>query len=472
MKQIIKALFVSATFIIFSCESLLEIEPRQSIDSSKALTTLEGINSNLANIYNYLKDVTLYGRDYIATTEALADNARIINRAGGRYQNQGTNVINAHLISWPISYRAINEINLLLEALPKANISATTRDEVEGQVRALRTLFYFNLMRAFAYEPGKEPNAESNKGGVPLMLTGVLSEQQIELLPRATQAEVYSLMYDDLTIATAKAPDAGVPQYISKAAAHAIFAKVALYNEDWAVAEFQATEALVLKNTLATTSSYVGSWRTATHPESIFEVLFKNTNENIGVNESVQSAFSTRVALTSSNLGGYGAVVPTPAFLNLFEAGDVRRNLYEVGVTRSGSAVIETTKFMGKTGTLYMDNIPVIRVSEVYLIRAEARAQQGAAKEEDALEDLNVIVARAGLTELVGLTGTALINEIINQRRLELGFEGDRWFDLKRRGADVIKATGNVLYDNFRILAPLPVREIQANTALAQNLGY
>lgn len=472
MKQIIKAIFVSATFIFFSCESLLEIEPRQSIDSSKALTTLEGINSNLANIYNHLKDVTLYGRDYIATAEALADNARIINRAGGRYQNQGTNVINAHLLSWPISYRAINEINLMLEALPKANISTTTKDEVEGQVRALRALFYFNLMRAFSYEPGKAPSAEVNKGGVPLMLKGVLSEKEIELLPRATQEDVYTQIYADLTIATTKAPDDGEPHYITKAAVHAIFAKVALYNQDWVAAESHASAALAINNTLATTSNYISSWRTAVHPESIFEILFKNANENIGVNESVQSAFTTRVALNSSSLAGYGAVVPTTAFLNLFEVDDVRRGLYEMGVTRSSSAVIETTKFMGKTGTLYMDNIPVIRVSEVYLIRAEARAQQGAAKEDDALEDLNVIVTRAGLDELAGLTGTALLDEIIHQRRLELAFEGDRWFDLKRRGVDVVKATGNVPYDNFRILAPLPIREIQANAELVQNLGY
>jgi hypothetical protein len=305
---------------------------------------------------------------------------------------------------------------------------------------------------------------------VPIYLTGVLAPEQIELKPRNTIAEVYAQIYADLTDGVAKSPLTGGPYYITKAAATAIFAKVALYNQDWAKAEQLATDALALKGALVTNANYVASWRSATHPESIFEILFKNTGEAIGVNESVQSAFTTRVSLTSSTLGGYGAVVPTTEFLNLFAAGDVRRNLYELGVARAAQTVIECTKFLGKTGTIYMDNLPVIRVSEVFLIRAEARARQN--KNVEALSDVNAIATRAGVTAYVGLTGAPLLNAIIAQRRLELAYEGDRWFDLKRRGQDVVKTTGNVPFTDFRILANIPVREIQSNPNLIQNLGY
>ncbi len=473
MKYINRIIILSALLAFSACESMLDIEPRQSVDASKALNTAEGIKSNLANIYSYFKTTVLYGRDFIATSEGLADNTRIINRAGGRYVNQGANVPLSHLGNWEFAYAAINEINLLLEALPKAEMADELRVETEGEAKALRALLYFDLMRAYAYEPKMVPpsNNSADTLGVPLYLAGVLALEQIELKARNPIAEVYAQIYADFTDALAKAPLTGGPNYITKAAAYALFAKAALYNQDWEKAEQLATEAIALKGTLVTNANYISSWRASTHPESIFEILFKNPGESIGTNESVQSAFTTRVSLTATTLGGYGAVVPTTQFLALFATNDVRRTLYELGVARSAQTVIECTKFMGKTGTIFMDNLPVIRVSEVYLIRAEARAKQNG-KESGALIDLNAVATRAGLPAFTGLSGASLMNAIIAQRRLELAFEGDRWFDLKRRGQDVIKASGNVLYADYRILANIPLREIQSNVNLKQNPGY
>lgn len=461
--------------MISACESLLEVEPKQSVDPSATLST-EGIESRLANIYSYLKTSFLYGRDFVATAEALADNTRIINRAGGRYQQQGSNAINNHMNNWEYAYAAINEINLLLGDLPIADIAEAQRTSTEGQAKALRALLYFDLARVYGYEPNMgTPLADF--GAVPLMLNGVLVEADIVKRPRDTQADVYAQIYADLSDALTKAPDTGGPAYITKAAVNALFAKVALYNRDWVSAENYATEAITLTATsfpLVPNSGYVNSWRVAVNPESIFEVTFTSAGESIGVNESVQSAFSSRISILTSKIGGYGAVVPTTAFYNSYAAADVRKGLYQNGLDRaaSGTIVIETTKFMGKTGTLYMDNIPLIRTSELYLIRAEARARQ-AGKEGDALADVNVIAVRAGLPAYVGLTGQPLLDAIWQQRRWELAFEGDRWFDLKRRGADVVKTTGNVPYTDPRILAPLPVREILAHgDILIQNAGY
>lgn len=476
MKSTYKFFTLALILTLGACDSLLDIEPRQSVDSSKALTTQEGISAGLANVYSYLKTTVMYGRDFVATSEALSDNSRIINRAGGRYQNQGNNVAFNHLGNWDFAYAAINDINLLLEALPNANITSTYRTEVEGQAKGLRALFYFDLMRAYAYEPNMAP-AGTDLGGVPIQLTGILYPDQIELKPRSSIAEVYALIYSDLTEAMAKCPTTGIPAYMTKVAATAIFSKVALYNQDFAKAEQLATDAITTFTApgtgrgLTSNSNYISHWRVSSHPESVFEIAFRNANESIGVNESVQSAFTTRVGLTSTTLGGYGAVVPTTAFLALFSANDVRRSLYENGVSRSNSIVIECTKFLGKTGTVYMDNIPVIRLSELYLIRAEARARQNN-NDVGALSDLNAITTRAGLPAYVALTGNALLNAIYAQRRLELAYEGDRWFDLKRRGVDVVKTTGNVPFSDYRILANIPVREIQSNPNLAQNPGY
>jgi starch-binding outer membrane protein, SusD/RagB family len=455
---------------VLSCTQLVEIEPRQSVDASQALNSPEAIQSALTNIYSYLKTTVIYGRDLVATSEALGDNSRIINRAGGRYVNQGNNVINSHFIGWSTHFTIINEINLVLEALPKVNMTVAAKTAAEGEIKCIRALTYFNLARIFGWDPGVI--ATPNFGAVPIVRTGILNPDQITFPARNSIDEVYRFIYEDLDEAIAKAPTTGGPHRITRGGAYAIYAKVALYRGDWANAARYATEAINARvGILVTNANYVSAWRDRIHPESIFEVLFQLEAESQGVNESNQSAFTTRTSLTSTALAGWGAVVPTAAFLALHQPGDVRRQLYQTGLNRANTVVEECTKFLGKTGTIYMDNVPVVRVSEMVLTRAEALARSNTNLTQ-ALDDVNSIRTRAGLAPVVGLTGQALLDEILLQRRLELAFEGDRWFDLKRRGENIVKATGNLQYGDPRYLAPIPVREIQVNPSLVQNAGY
>src|SRR5687767_4953526 len=173
MKSILKISTLLLVLLLSACEDILNIDPQQSIASDQALTTPEGVRANLADIYSSFKNVLLYGRDFVATSEALADNALVIDRAGGRYVQQGANAPTANMGNWATAYATINEINLMLEALPKvAGATQTFKDETEGQIRALRALLYFDLMRVYAYEPNMAP-AGLDKGGVPLALTGV-----------------------------------------------------------------------------------------------------------------------------------------------------------------------------------------------------------------------------------------------------------------------------------------------------------
>ncbi len=479
--------FIVLTLVLFtaSCNSLLEIDPRQSIDTSVALSTREGINAAVTNVYTYLKSQALYGRDLLAISEALADETRIINRAGGRFVNEGQNVINSHLGGWATYYAGINNSNLILDALPNSPFTANEQAAIEGEVKFLRALFYFNLSRVYTFDPKVAP-AALNKGGVPLAASaGVNSPESVEYPARASVDDVYKQIYADLTDAVAKAPTTGAPNKASKAAATALFARVALYNEDYPNAIKYATDALAAGvGRFVGTADYVAAWRGNSHPESIFEVLFQTRQESLGVNNSLQSAYTSLESVAQANslaalrptplppANGWGSVVPTAAFLALHQTGDVRRLLYQDGLNRSNSVVTECTKFLGKSGVIYMDNIPVIRVSELFLIRAEALARSNGDLAA-ALADVNRIRTRAGLAAAPAtLTNAQVQAEIVLQRRLELAFEGHRWFDLKRRGQDVMKSTGNVLYGDTRTLAALPISEIQANKNLVQNTGY
>ncbi len=468
-----------------SCTDLLDVQPRASIDSVTALTTEDAVNAAVNGIYDRLQSTNLYGRDLVAIPEALADNGRATNKSGRlnpEYQNQ----VNAHFIHWQTSYFAINQANLVLDALPKVEkMTQANKDFVEAQALFIRGLLYFELMRAYAYEPTVEIK-EASKGGVPLLKSGVVDATQIKLEGRASINDVYESIYSDLTNSIAKFTSSGrtaTASFANRTAAQAMFSRVALYRGDYTNAAKYATDALATGSVgrFQTRDTYVSAWRSANHPESIFEIQFQ-TNENIGVNTSLQTTYTTLVASGNrTTTGGFGDLVPTKALLDAYESEkdadgkvivDVRRSLYELGTAGRGTAEIECTKFLGRSGQVNLDNIPVIRVSEMYLNRAEALARSGNAA--GALTDLNVIRTRAGLPAATGLTGAALITEILKQRRLELAFEGHRFFDMKRLGLDIVKAAPvqNLNFTDFRVLAPIPIREIQANANLKQNTGY
>jgi starch-binding outer membrane protein, SusD/RagB family len=483
MKNILKYIALIGIVVFTSCKDLIEVTPRQAIDTETALNSQENINAAITDVYVSLKSVDMYGRDLFSTTEALADDSRIINRAGGRYVNNASNVINNHIGGWATYYTAINKANLVLKALPKSTFADAKKTEIEGELKFLRALLYFNLVRIYAFDP-KVAIAVLDKGGVPILLDGVNAVSEVTYPKRASVADVYAQLYKDLTDAVAKAPTTGAPHRATKAAANALFARVALYNEDWDNAIKYSTDALAGGvGRFVTGGEYVASWRGNIHPESIFEILFQTRQENIGVNESIQSAYTTissvaeataLAALRPTTLppaSGWGAVVPTTALYALYDTIDVRRNLYQLGLNRSNTVVNECTKFLGKSGIVYMDNIPVIRISELYLIRAEAYAKKGD-KLVESLADVNRIRIRAGIAASTAATSAALLTEIEKQRRLELAFEGHRWFDLKRQGKDIVKTTGNVPYGDARRLAPLPVSEILVNKNLVQNTGY
>ncbi len=483
MKKIFLYTLTLSLLVLSSCSDLLDVSPRQSIDAATALTTEEALDATLVGAYDALQSTNIYGRDILAIPDALADNGRATNKSGRlnpEYQNQP----NAHMVNtWATAYFAINQVNLVLGATSSVKLSDAKKASVEGQALFLRGLMYFELMRIYAYTP-KAIVEQQNRGGVPLITKGVLELKQIEYGARPSIDDCYKQIVADLNDAATKLTATAAsraPFYPTKGAAQAVLSRVYLYMGDWVNAEKSSTDALASGiGKFQTAATNVSAWRAASHPESMFEINYQ-TNENIGVNTSLQTTYTTLVELgNTAKTGGFGDLVPSANLLALMESEkdstgkiflDNRRQLYERGTAGRGAAETECTKFFGRSGAVNLDNIPVIRISEMYLNRAEALYNQG--KEADALKDVNIIRTRAGLVARPAtLTGAALLTEILNQRRIELAFEGHRFFDLKRLGRDITKIPTNIPFTDFRILAPLPVREIQTNSNLKQNFGY
>ena len=506
------------TMLFAGCDKKLDINPRQSLDASQAFASVASTEAAINSVYGRLKASSLYGRDMIVIADALGDMA-FSNARGNRFVNENANLPAAgnttnHMITWADSYRAINEANLILDnmnGVPGTNAAVLAR--WEGEMKFLRALLYFDLVKAYSYAPTFTVPAQ-DKGGVVLTTTGFNSgTAAINYFPaRAATADVYRLIMSDIyqSMSLLSASNKGV-YYASKISAMALGSRVALYEGNYLRADSFATAAMATTGigTLSTTANHVAGWRAVTNTESIFEVRFATPQEVIGsiavtLHGALNNFGSTaNLGQTSSTAnGGFGPLVPNlkllvdlgittvpaPSAANIgfgatnipviTRSGDVRNLLFECGTLASGGRWIECTKFIGKSGVPGLDNVPVLRRAELVLNRAEARARMGgAANEAGAWTDLNTLrTARiVGFTAPVtALTGTALINEIMKQRYLEFAFEGQRYWDMKRNGLAISKVlpSVNLPASDFRYNARIPLGDVDGNQNLIQNFGY
>jgi hypothetical protein len=496
MKNYLKITLISAAVLIASCKDTLDFDPQQSIDSSTALNSVDNIKSAVTGAYVPLKSTNLYGNRMVTLGEALADNGRSTNKSG-RLVGEARNQIGSHYSNWSTSYNAINRINTILEVVPSfqaAGLTDATKKGWIAELKFLRALYYFDLVKSYAYIPGASVTAK-DFGGIPLILTPIKTgDEALASLPaRDTQTAVYTQIYKDLDDAIVDLPVLGSnPNRATKEGAQAIYSRVALYIKDYQKCIDMSTAVITTRGArLATAGTYLASWSSVIHPESLFEVAFAANNENIGVNESLQTAFTGLVARGDrTRQGGFGDLVPTSTLLTALgitntgngtssaaitaRTADVRNLLFELGSTFRGSPFIECTKFIGKNGFVNLDNVPVIRVAEMYLNRAEAYASLATPNLILALADVNTIRTNRGLVASAALLQPGMITEILLQRRLEFAFEGLRFFDLKRLSQDIFKpvTSTTVLFTEDVILPGIPQGDVDGNKNLKQNSGY
>ena len=502
MKLINKALLslaLTGSLLVSSCDSLLQVDPRQSIDSDGALNTPDAVDAALNSVYAKLRSARIYGRDLFAVADALADVGQTTSNSG-RLIGENNNQPGAHFSAglWQTSYAAINEANLILDGISKVQgASAAQLARWEGEAKFLRGLYYFNLVTVYSYMPTAiYEQGVIDQGGIPVVTEGVISSGVAlsRQTPRSTINEVYAQIYKDLEDAKRLLGNGRGVQYGSAPAASALLSRVALYRGDYPKVVAESTAALASSvGTVLSGAAYVNGWRAPVNPESMFELRFALAEESIGVNESLQSTYTALLNLTNKNAqGGWGDFIPNASVRAMFglsalqigtpatdnnnwdvnRNADVRAQLFTTGNTvRGAGRQIENTKFMSKSGFAYADNVPVIRKSEMHLNRAEANYQLK--NESAALTELNAFKGLRGLPA-VTMSGEALLNEILLERMKEFVGEGQRFFDLKRYGRGIVKTTPAVVvaFDDFRILPPIPQREVDGNPNLKQNRGY
>ncbi len=473
--RIISTIFISLLGI--SCTDL-ETNPRQSLTPEVALNNVSGYQAVANSMYRSANNFRYYGQQMMIAPDILADNLRLVANSG-RYQGEEANADRDHIDLWNgVVYGAINDANLILAGIDGADVKGdqAAKDFIKGDAHFMRALFYFDLCRVYGYEPDREVNG-FNLGPI-LRLTPTLVASDADFRERSTVLEVYQQIEIDLQaslLLTAPVPIAseGV-YYANRGAALTLLARLYLYWGRMDDAAAAATSAMNLQGLrsngdgLVEPGNYVQGFSRAPHPESLFELEIRliDWNSVDGVNNSLNSLTSNTDPAAQFILGASNELMET------YEPGDVRRNCW-AETTREGidGPVYASRKWTGYKGD-FLENLPIIRASELYLIRAEARYQTNPA---GARADINALRSKRGLGPIDNLvSGQALFNKIMLERRQEFVLEGHRFFDLKRNEMNITKH-GNFLvvpYTDYRILSNLPLEQIQLNKKLVQNPGY
>lgn len=498
MKHIIYAIVfvVIGAFSLTSCDDFLNMQPTNSGNASGAIATPADAKVALNGIMSSMTSSSYYGRNFFMYGDAKGGDLTIYSAGrglDGLYSFSHTPTSGSYSGFWTVGYYCIMQINNLLENINRLQEAGTAGlDFYEGQALTLRALIYFDLVRLY----GLPYNYNKTSYGVPLAVTTLNSDAQ---LTRATVEENYDQILEDLAAGkTLLASDKSVQKgYIGYYANLAIEARVKLYMENYDGALTAAKEIINdNKYQLYTPSAWVNSWSSEFGSESIFELGIYPTESDLGT--SSLGFYLMRIAQVT---GASGYFYASDYYLNRLgeDPEDVRWGImdedeywYNTQISRKGACY----KYMGglirSDGTFPGDgkesqtavNIKVIRLSEIYLIAAEAALNASTPDKEAAASYLNEIRKRA--PNLAPATAATITDEmILDERSKELFAEGQRFFDIIRKNKiiefnddfqDIPVSTRNKTIDRtfYKIVLPISQDEINVNPAIGdqQNSGY
>lgn len=478
-RYIIGVLGLSLTLGIFSCEDKLnELRPEQDLTGDAAFSTEATTLSSLYGVYSTLQNYEIFGGLGHALGDFQADNVEFVGSFPTLQEIFNYNTVGSNSsiqAFWQVHYRAITRANNVIANAPTVEDPGFTAEEkaqVVAEAKFLRALTYFQLANFFSqpYQVSQGTNLS-----VPLVLEPFTGE--LEFPARATLNEVHNQIEEDLLEAIPAlntAAEFGDPSEArgraTVGAAQALLARLYLYRENWAAAEEYARKVLDSPS-YQLASDY--SFYNANSPEDVFTI------QNSAIDNGRTGAGGLASYYRPTADGGRGDAPFSQDLLDAYAPGDKRlTQLSSTGVGADGVPHLFTTKYPDAANN--SDNSPIIRVTEVKLILAEAIAQQAATVvgAAEAISILNELRNRAGLapyTVASFLTKSALIDAILEERRKELAFEGLRRMDLLRYKKR-LKPSGegsdkSVFGGNLTIL-PIPQRELDINKSLEPNPGF
>lgn len=454
MKRIVIRALAAAVLSggLLSCNNQLNVQPVSQIDASQALNTSGDVQAALVGCYTAIQSANLYGGYLQFMSDLLADNGdeSFVGTFSEPNQAQRKTLLVANgevSAIWLAAYDAINRTNNVLANTGKLSTPAL-QASVDGEARFIRSLVYFDLVRLYA--KAWNDGTPSANPGVPLVLTPTTTVTSASSVARNTVAEVYTQIISDLTKAESEMPQAN-GFFATRYAAAGLLARIYLQQGNYAAAAAAANR-VIASGRYQLNANYSDNFLSNSD-------LLSNTSEDVfAIQISSQSGANQLNTFYSQYRRA--DVEIQPQFIRAFASGDDRRSVYEN---------VQGTYYTNKYDVLY-GNVKMMRLDEMYLIRAEANFRAGTTVGATPLADINTIRNRAQLSSLTTVT----LANILQERRLELAFEGFALGDLKRTMQSTIDPLNGatIPWNSTRLVFPIPLREINANPSLTQNAGY
>jgi len=499
MKSIKYIVIVILAFSTSCSEDFLDIEPETDVSLDNFYKSASDFEQAIIGTYAPLQDI--YAEDW-EMTELRSDNTYfsfdIANRGTQTTEDLATFTVETNNETvrnkWANNFLIISRANQILSAINEVDIEDSDRNLYSGEAHFLRGLAYFDLLKNF--------------GGVPLYLEPPTSFEAT-FKQRATYEEVLQQSISDAQAAASELPSYG-EQVLGRAtseAAYTLLADIFISQDRWSDAESALNNVLNSGHNLLPDYSNIFSPGNEGNAEIIFEVNYLDgTSQDLAstfpyqfLPELADPSVITGVAPAARN-GGGSFNVPTPELLSAYEDPENDKRFAAsiafysgasplVGITYDSTPYINKYQHPHSIPNETGQNWIIYRYAEVLLMMSEALVEQGRGGE--ALNYINQVRTRAGLTPLASVDKDAVLNE----RRIELAFENKRWYDLVRTGRAVstMNAFGNNVKNNpsdyyypegsgvvdaafnvseMHLVYPIPASEIIINPELEQNTGY
>ncbi|MFD0760878.1 RagB/SusD family nutrient uptake outer membrane protein [Lutibacter aestuarii] len=471
MKRII--LIILGVLIISCGDDFLDVSPSQSLPPSEAFKDITAVGQTVLGMYSGIQGDEYYSYFMIAMPAVKGDDFQT-RQTGKRSQNlyrfnETAESDNGGAGFWDQAYYVLNIANSIIENIDAVQTNSAEEEvlkqQYKGEALAMRALINFDLVRIY----GKPYSVDNSVLAAPLITRTQTPEDDPE---RATVSQMYTQIVQDYEAAVNLLTDEINNGQFNSWTVKALLSRVYLYMENNSDALALAKD--VIDNSpysLVSYENYASSFSQDFNSERIFEIV--NTNaDNPGSRETIGY-----VAGPQFSTSGYGAIITTEVFENLIssEPNDVRNTMF--AEDDSGNSKGYYKKWPGKPGSsVILNNIPVVRLSEVYLIAAEAAVKSN--NSFDANYYLGEVMKRANPT--VSVPSSPTLNDVLTERRKELALEGHRFFDLMRNNLTIIREGGrhlvgtptNITNSDTRTIFPIPQKEIRKSDALVQNPGY
>ncbi|WP_152270596.1 RagB/SusD family nutrient uptake outer membrane protein [Agriterribacter humi] len=361
---------------------------------------------------------------------------------------------------WKNAYSTIYNANAIIEKINNSTlVDDSIKKELLGEAKFIRAFCNFYLTNLF--------------GDIPLVTS--LNWHNTSLLSRSPASEVYKAIISDLKDANnLLSPDflMGNNERIfpTKWAAAALLARTYLYLKDWGNADENATKVINETNTFNLEGN-LNNVFLYDSKEAIWQL--KQSNSTNTYNATPEGYLLIPRSITANPFCYLNGTL-----LSSFEPEDLRRYYWIDSVIYNGVKYFYPKKYkegpsQAAPNNPYKEYYIVLRLAEVYLIRAEAKANQNFLSE--AIADLNEIRNRAGLVDLpFTLTKDQVLSAVEQERKIELFAEwGHRWLDLKRtERANAVLSPIKPDWNNYATLYPIPLNDIKTDPNLFQNPGY